>query len=182
MSPLCHLSSFSSPPWKFEQHVPLGHLKKDDKEADRMAGNGEMFQMRRAGTRQNGDIPGVTPFLVNLETHSSTFWFYRPRLFCPSVKQRSYQTALKQCLGPRSWAMFQSNKWCYRPHWKLILALRSSILFSKDWTLVSRILSRGGLWALSLSRAKIVNKSTIWAELPERWPNTAAPWCERIKI
>ncbi len=28
--------------------------------------------------------------------------------------------------------------------WKLILALRSSILFSKDWTLVSRILGRGG--------------------------------------
>ncbi len=36
-------------------------------------------------------------------------------------------------------------------HWKLILALRSSILFSKDWTLVSRILGRGGLWALFLS-------------------------------
>ncbi len=29
--------------------------------------------------------------------------------------------------------------------WKLILALRSSILFSKDWTLASRILGRGGL-------------------------------------
>ncbi len=28
-------------------------------------------------------------------------------------------------------------------HWKLILALRSSILFSKDWTLASRILGRG---------------------------------------
>ncbi len=31
--------------------------------------------MRRAGTRQNGDIPGVTPFLVNHETHSTTFVF-----------------------------------------------------------------------------------------------------------
>ncbi len=30
-------------------------------------------------------------------------------------------------------------------HWKLILALRSSILFSKDCTLVSRILGRGRL-------------------------------------
>ncbi len=30
-------------------------------------------------------------------------------------------------------------------HWKLILALRSAILFSKDWTLASRILGRGGL-------------------------------------
>ncbi len=39
------------------------------------ADNGEMFQMRRAGTRQNGDIPGVTPFLVNHETHSTTFGF-----------------------------------------------------------------------------------------------------------
>ncbi len=29
--------------------------------------------------------------------------------------------------------------------WKLILALRSSILFSRDWTLASRILGRGGL-------------------------------------
>ncbi len=29
--------------------------------------------------------------------------------------------------------------------WKLILALRSSILFSKDWTIASRILGRGGL-------------------------------------
>ncbi len=29
--------------------------------------------------------------------------------------------------------------------WKLILALRSSILFSKDWILASRILGRGGL-------------------------------------
>ncbi len=39
------------------------------------ADNGEMFQMSRAGTRQNGDIPGVTPFLVNKETHSTTFGF-----------------------------------------------------------------------------------------------------------
>jgi len=31
--------------------------------------------MRRAGTRQNGDVPGVTPFLVNEETHSTTFGF-----------------------------------------------------------------------------------------------------------
>ncbi len=39
------------------------------------ADNGEMLQMRRAGTRQNGDIPGITPFLVNHETHSTTFVF-----------------------------------------------------------------------------------------------------------
>ncbi len=34
------------------------------------ADNGEMFQMRRAGTRQNGDAPGVTPFLIDHETHT----------------------------------------------------------------------------------------------------------------
>ncbi len=39
------------------------------------ADNGEMLQMRRAGTRQNGDALGVTPFLVNKETHSTTFVF-----------------------------------------------------------------------------------------------------------
>ncbi len=43
--------------------------------------------------------------------------------------------------------------------WKLILALRLSILFSKDWTLASR---RGGLWALFLSLLRI----------PARFP-----WC-----
>ncbi len=40
-------------------------------------------------------------------------------------------------------------------HWKLILALRSSILFSKDWTLASRMLGRGGLCALFLSLLRI---------------------------
>ncbi len=38
--------------------------------------------------------------------------------------------------------------------WKLVLALRS-ILFSKDWTFASRILGRGGLWALFLSLSRI---------------------------
>ncbi len=42
-------------------------------------------------------------------------WFYRPLLFCPSVKQKSYQTALQRCPGPSVWAMFQSNKGCYSP-------------------------------------------------------------------
>ncbi len=62
------------------------------------ADNGEIFQIRRAGMRQNGD--GVTPFLVDHETHSTTFGF-TTRLFCPSVKQKIYQTALHQCPGPR---------------------------------------------------------------------------------
>ncbi len=122
------------------------------------ADNGEMFQMRRAGTRQNGDIPGVTPFLVNHETPLHHLWFFRPRLFCPSVKQKSYQTVLQRYPGPRGVShvsvkqrMLQS----LMSRWKLILALRSSILFSKDWTLASRILGRGGLWALFLSLSRI---------------------------
>ncbi len=42
-----------------------------------------------------------------------------------SIKQMMLQSLMSRC--------------------KLILALRSSILFSKDWTLVSRMLGRGGL-------------------------------------
>ncbi len=60
--------------------------------------------------------------------------------------------------------MLQSLMSC----WKLILALRSSILFSKDWTLVSRILGRG-LWALFLSLLRIP------ARLPRVTPDTDPP-------
>lgn len=49
---------------------------------------------------------------------------------------------------------------------KLILSLRSSILFSRDWTLASRMLSRGGLWALFLNLLRI----------PARFP-----WCFLIR-
>ncbi len=38
-----------------------------------------------------------------------------------------------------------SDKLRLQSRWKLILALRSSISFSKDWTLAWRILGRGGL-------------------------------------
>ncbi len=44
-------------------------------EVEWAADNGEMFQMSRAGMRQNGDIPGVTSLLVDHETHSTTFGF-----------------------------------------------------------------------------------------------------------
>ncbi len=74
------------------------------------ADNGEVFQMRRAGTRQNGDIPGVTPFLVNHEAHSTHLWFFRPRLFCPSVKQKSYQTALQRVRDRRREPRFGQTK------------------------------------------------------------------------
>ncbi len=42
--------------------------------------------------------------------------------------------------------------------WKLILALRSSILFSKDWTLASRILRRGG--TVGLFPQSVTNSSS----------------------
>ncbi len=44
---------------------------------------------------------GVTPFLVNHETHSSTFGFTGLSCSVHPLKQRSYQTALQQCPGPR---------------------------------------------------------------------------------
>ncbi len=46
------------------------------------ADNGEMLQKRRTGTRQNGDIPGVTLFLVNKETHSTLYTFVFSGLGC----------------------------------------------------------------------------------------------------
>ncbi len=42
--------------------------------------------------------------------------------------------------------------------WKLVLALRSSILFSKDWTFASRILGRGG--AMSFVSQSVTDSSS----------------------
>ncbi len=101
--------------------------------------------MRRAGTRQRGDIPGVTPFLLIMK-HTP------PPLDLPASavlsirKTEKLSDGVQQCLEPRAWAMFQSTMMLQSlmSRWKLILALRSSILFSKDWTLASRMLGRGG--------------------------------------
>ncbi len=57
--------------------------------------------MRRAGMRQNGNIPGVTPFLVDHEAHSTHLWFYRPRLFCPSVKKKKLSDGVTAVSGDR---------------------------------------------------------------------------------
>ncbi len=54
--------------------------------------------MRRAGATEWRYFWGHT-ILVNHETHPHHLWFFRPRLFCPSVKQKSYQTALQRCPG-----------------------------------------------------------------------------------
>ncbi len=117
-----------------------------------------MFQMRQAGTRQNGDIPGVTPFLVNHETHSTTFVFFPASAVLSIRKTEKLSDSLTAVSGTDGVShvsvkqrMLQSLMSC----WKLILALRSSILFSKDWTLASIILGRGGLQALSLSLLRI---------------------------
>ncbi len=46
----------------------------------------------------------------NEETHSTTFVFFRPRLFLSSEKQRSCQTALQRCRDRRSEPCFgQTN-------------------------------------------------------------------------
>ncbi len=111
------------------------------------ADNGEMLQMGRTGTRQNGDIPGVTPFLVNKETHSTTLFF--PASADLSIRKTEKLsdgvTAVSGTEGVSHVLVKQKMLQSLMSRWKLILALRSSILFSKDWTLASRILGRGGL-------------------------------------
>ncbi len=92
--------------------------------------------MRRAGSRQRGDIPGVTPFLVSHETHSSTFglpppWFLSIR---KTEKLSDGVTAVSGTEGMSHVSVKQMMLQSLMSRWKLILALRSSILFSKDWT------------------------------------------------
>ncbi len=64
-------------------------------------------------------------------------------------------TAVSGTIGVSHVSVKQRMLQSLMSRWKLILALRSSILFSKDWTLASRILGRGGLWALFLSLLRI---------------------------
>ncbi len=54
-------------------------------------------------------------------------------------------TALSGTVGVSHVSVKQMMLQSLMSHWKLILALRSSILLSKDWTLASKILGRGGL-------------------------------------
>ncbi len=117
--------------------------------------------MRRAGTRQNGDISGVTPFLVSHKTHSTIFGFSGLSFFRPFLSIRKTEklsdgvTAVSGTEGVSHVSVKQKMLQSLVSRWKLILALRSSILFSKDWTLASRTLGRAGLLALFLSLLRI---------------------------
>ncbi len=74
---------------------------------------------------------------------------------CKTEKLSDGVTAVSGTEGVSHVSVKQNMLQSLMSHWKLILALRSSILFSKDWTLASRILGRGGLWALFLSLLRI---------------------------
>ncbi len=64
---------------------------------------------------------------------------------CKTEKLSDSITAVSGTEGVSHISVKQRMLQSLMSRWKLILALRSSILFSKDWTLASRILSRGGL-------------------------------------
>ncbi len=64
-------------------------------------------------------------------------------------------TAVSGTIGVSRVSVKQRMLQSLMSRWKLIMALISSILFSKDWTLASRLLGRGGLWALFLSLLRI---------------------------
>ncbi len=68
--------------------------------------------MRREGARQNGDIPGVTPFLVDHETHSSTFGFTASAVLSIR-KSEKLSDGVTAVSGTEVMSMFQSNKGCY---------------------------------------------------------------------
>lgn len=104
--------------------------------------------MRRARVRQDGNILGVAPFLVDHETNSTTFGFYS---LCCSVHPPN-----KEVIGRRHsrvWSRghesgFRKTKDITVPNITLETYPGSKI---KDWTLASRILGRGGLCALFLN-------------------------------
>ncbi len=64
-------------------------------------------------------------------------------------------TAMSGTVGVSHVSVKQRMLQSLMSRWKLILALRSSILVSKYWTLMCRIFGRGGLWALFLSLLRI---------------------------
>ncbi len=95
------------------------------------ADNGEMFQMRRTGTRQNGDIPGVAPFLVNHETHSTTLIFPASAVLSirKTEKLSDGVTAVSGTEGVSHVSDKQMMLQSLMSRWKLVLALRSSSTF-----------------------------------------------------
>lgn len=113
-----------------------------------------IFRCSRWGEQEHGsgDVPGIAPFAVNHETNPTLIW---PASAVLSIQRTE---KLSNCVTATSGTegighisdrqrILQSRMSC----WNLILALKLSILFSIDWTLASRILARGGLWALVLS-------------------------------
>ncbi len=75
-----------------------------------------------------------------------------PPLVLPALAVLSIRKTEKLCItavsgteGVSHVSVKQRMLQALLPLWKLILSLRSSILFSKDWTIASRILGRGGL-------------------------------------
>ncbi len=107
------------------------------------ADNGEMFQMRRVGVRFLGShhfllITKHTPPPLFLPT-SAVLSIHKTEKLSEDVIAMSGTEVVSHVSVKQR--MLQS----LMSHWKLILALRSSIFFSKHWTLVNRILSRGGM-------------------------------------
>ncbi len=97
--------------------------------------------------RNIGDIPGVTPFLVDHEAHSTALVLPASAVLSirKTEKLSDGVTAVSRTEDMSHVSVKQRILQSLMTHWKLILALRSSILFTKNWTLVSRILGRGGL-------------------------------------
>ncbi len=79
---------------------------------------------------------------------------------CKTEKLSDGVTAVSGTIGASHVSVKQRMLQSLMSHWKLILALRSSILFSKDWTLAIRILGRGGLWA-ALRNSQSEQSSTL---------------------
>ncbi len=122
--------------------------------------------MRRAGTATEWRSSwGSTHFLLIMKHtppplvfsgHSAVLSICKTEKLSDGVTSGVRDRRREPCFGQTTMLSKSLNM----SHWKLILALRSSILFSKDWTLASRILGRGGLWALFLSLLRIPARSS----------------------
>ncbi len=95
-----------------------------------------MFQMRRAGTFHFLLIMKHTPPPLVFPA-SAVLYIRKTENVSDDI------TAVSGTDGVSHVLVKQRKLQSLMSRWKLILALRSSILFSKDWTLASRILCRG---------------------------------------
>lgn len=111
-----------------------------------------MFQVRRAGTKQHGEVCTVTPGVGQKHT---------PLPFdLPSNLVLSIWNMANESAGWMAWygtageshvSMRQNVLQSRMSLWKRIRALMSSRLLSRDWALVSRTMGRGGRCALARS-------------------------------